>query len=186
MWLHSEALQLEGGYVTWNLNIQQIQPGARVPACWVAILGGGRSKGQGTEWRLECVKGKTSNFVVGRAQGAARSNVSSWIIHDAVLILTLEKIAFSLCQKLGSETKKSKRKLNVRGENTLNEHNIKLATCLRLQVLSKHMNTHFKPSLKLSIQIYAHTDLSAIIGKYFIIIFKNSSLALMQRLPVRN
>lgn len=187
IWLHSEALQLEGGCVTWNLNIQQIQPGASVPACWVAIWEGGRSEGQGTEWRLECVKGKTSNSVVGRAQGACCKKRcvelnNSWCSTN----FDSGENCFLTVPKARQWDQKSKRKLNARGENTLNQHNIKLATCLRLQVLSKHMNTHFKPSLKLSIQIYAHTDLSAIIGKYFIIIFQNSSLVLMQRLPGRN
>lgn len=80
---------------------------------------------------------------------------------------------------------KSKRKLKGRGENIPNQHNIKLTACWRLQVLSKHMNTHFKPYPKLSIRTYAHADLYAIIGKYYIIIFKNSSSVLMQRLLVR-
>lgn len=174
-----------GSYVTWNLNIKQILSGAGVPACRTAILGGGRCEGQGVEWRQECVKGKTSNFEAGRAQGAARSSGSSWIIHDAVLILTLEKIAFSLCQKLGNEAKNQRGKLKGRGENIRHQHSIKLTACLRLQVLSKHMNTHFKPYPKLSIPIYAHAELYAIIGKYYIIIFKNSSSVLMQRLLVR-
>lgn len=80
---------------------------------------------------------------------------------------------------------KSKRKLKGRGENIPNSHSIQLTACLRLQVLSKHMNTHFKPYPTLSIPIYAHADLYAITGKYYIIIFKNSSSVLMQRLPVR-
>lgn len=149
MWLHCEALQLEGDYVTWNLNIKQMQSGAKVPACWTTILGAVRSGGQEVEWRRGCAKGKTSNF------GAARSTVLGWIIHDAVLILTLEKIAFSLCQKLGSETK-IKEEVKWKGENTLNQHHIKLTNCLRLQnVLSKHVSRYFKPYLKLS--IFMHT-----------------------------
>lgn len=36
-----------------------------MPACWTAILRGGRSEGQEVEWRLESVKGKTSNFGAG-------------------------------------------------------------------------------------------------------------------------
>lgn len=55
MWLHSETLQLEGGYVTWNLNIKQIQSGARAPACWVAILGRGGSEEEEEEAAAEVV-----------------------------------------------------------------------------------------------------------------------------------
>lgn len=95
--LHSEALQLGGGYVTWNLNIQQIQLGARVPARYGHFGERGRSKGQGIEWGLECVKGKTSNFVVAEHK-ALQEAMSSWIIHDAVLILTLRKL-LSHCAK---------------------------------------------------------------------------------------
>lgn len=184
MWLHSETLQLEGGYVTWNLNIKQIQSGARAPACWVAILGRGGSEGQGVEWRLGCER-EDFKLWGWKSTGCFKKQCvklnNSWCSTN---FDSGENCSLTM-PKARQRDQKSKRMLNGRGENTPNQHNIKLPTCLRLQALSKHMNTHSKPYLKLSIRIYAHTDLYVIIGKYFIIIFKNSSLVLMQRLPVR-
>lgn len=104
IWLFSEALHLEGGYVTWNLNIKQIQSGALMPSLPDCCVG----RRDALEGRGMSEDGKTSNFAAGRARGATRSNVLGWIIHDVILILILEKIAFSLCQKLDSETKHQK------------------------------------------------------------------------------
>lgn len=100
----SEALHPEGGYVTWNLNIKQIHSGAWVPACWTAVLGGGMSRRAEGCVKMGMCEREAWNFVAGGAWGATRSNVLAWIIHDAILILSLEKIAFSLCKKPDSET----------------------------------------------------------------------------------
>lgn len=184
MWLYSEALQLEGGSVTWNLNIQQIQSGARVPACCRPYWKRGEVKGRGLNGDWDMWKGRLKLWG-WKSTGCCKKHCvklnNSWCSTN----FDSGENCLLAVPTARQWDQKSKRKLNGRGENIPNQHNIKLTTCLRLQVLSKHMNTRFKPYLQLSIQIYAHTDLYAIIGKYFIIIFQNNSLILMQRLPVR-
>lgn len=174
-----------GGYVTRNLNIKQIQSGARVPACWTAILGGGGSEGQGG-W-METGMCEREDFKLWGWKSTGRCKKQCVELNNSWCSTNFDsgENCFLTVPKARQWDQKSKRKLKGRGENIPNQHNIKLTACLRLQVLSKHMNAYYKLCLKLNIHIYAHTDFYAVIGKYYIIIFKNSTLVLMPSLPVR-